>query len=104
MINYKEKSLAELTVIQTEVNEVIEQKKKEERYKTIKEIQAKMTEYGIDMSDLEAKAKKPKGEYVAKYRKDGNEWSGKGKRPRWFKEAAENGDDMSQYLVNRSES
>lgn len=102
MSNDQTVSLSDLKAQLADIQKKIEKKESEEKAQIIKDIRAKMTEYGIVISDLEAKAKKPKGEYIAKYRKDDNEWSGKGKRPRWFKEAVANGDDMNQYLVNRS--
>lgn len=50
----------------------------------ITEIREKIVVYGLTEKDLF-------GKVAAKYRHDGKEWSGRGKRPLWFQSAIDAG-------------
>jgi len=105
MSNNQEKSIQDLIAEREAIDKQIEQKQKEGKAKAIKDIKDMMDQYGITLSDLDGSPKKGKkniGVSVVKYQMGDNTWSGRGPKPKWFKDAVANGDNMDQYLVNRS--
>ncbi|MFC3338598.1 H-NS family nucleoid-associated regulatory protein [Paracandidimonas soli] len=76
--------------------------RQQEVAEVIKEIKAKMAEYGITTADLGASSKKAasKASPVVKYRgPNGEEWSGRGRSPVWMKEALEQGKSKEDFAV-----
>lgn len=68
----------------------------------IKEIKAKMAEYGITAADLGSSSKKStsKASPAVKYRgPNGETWSGRGRSPVWLKEALEQGKSKEDFAV-----
>lgn len=56
----------------------------EQKPQIIAEIRERIVMYGLTEKDLF-------GKVAAKYRHDGKEWSGRGKRPLWFQSAIDAG-------------
>jgi len=69
----------------------------------VAEIKARMAEYGITIDDLKTTSKAgTKGKAVkAKYRnpETGATWSGRGKPPKWIKEAEAEGKSRDAFLI-----
>lgn len=58
---------------------------------------------GLDTSGNEAKNKRP--DVAPKYRgPDGQEWSGRGKNPRWLTKAVESGSKLTDFTIDSSDS
>ncbi|WP_408580781.1 H-NS histone family protein [Burkholderia cepacia] len=71
----------------------------------IEEIKEKLTQYGLTTADLEprkkASGKKSSGHVAAKYRSPtGEEWSGRGRAPRWLTAAIEQGKKRRLLYLN----
>ncbi|MES2957708.1 MAG: H-NS histone family protein [Pseudomonadota bacterium] len=82
----------------------IAQTQREERQKAISQIRTLMTEYGLTMADLSARAEKKPGsgaKVAAKYRNKstGESWSGRGLQPRWLKAALGAGKKLTDFAV-----
>jgi DNA-binding protein H-NS len=90
MATYKE-----LLAQKLELDAQLKQLREAERGEVIAEIRQKMVDYEITVEDLvDTKAKrgaKRSGPVPAKYRdpQSGSTWSGRGKAPRWIKDAAD---------------
>lgn len=97
-------SIPELQRLLDQIPREIERRKKEEKNKLLKELEAKAAERGFSLSDLigETPAKKERAPVAAKYRHPSNPeltWSGRGRQPRWVAEFVQNGGQMAQLEI-----
>lgn len=98
MATYKElKAQAEVLMKQAEAA------RRAEIAAVVAEIQAKMKEYEITLTDLKGGAKKSKsrGAVAAKYRNPatGESWSGRGRVPKWLADELAKGRTRDEFLV-----
>lgn len=106
---------SELQVQIKQLQAQAEKVRKEELQIVIDDIKSKIDLYGITAKDLglsdslkhevKAEPKEPKKKLPAKYRNEetGEEWSGRGNKPKWLKDAIESGKVVSDFLVHTSE-
>jgi len=89
-----------------EINRKIEELTKQaealrvqESKQVVESIREQINLYGLTVEDLFGKPRK--GVTVAMRYRDGkgNEWSGRGKRPRWLAEALKNGASQDSFLI-----
>ncbi len=79
-----------------------EELRQQEITDVIRDIKAKMAQYGITAEDLAASGKKTlsKKPAVVKYRgPNGEEWSGRGRPPVWITEALDQGKSREDFVV-----
>lgn len=98
MATYQElKAQAEVLLKQAELA------RRAEIASVVKEIQARMKEYGITLDDLKGGAKKGKARaaVAAKYRNPatGESWSGRGRAPKWLAEEMAKGRSKEAFLI-----
>jgi DNA-binding protein H-NS len=98
--------LQELLARKEALEREIEQTKKQERAEAIAKVRSLMSEYGLSLADLSAKAaaKAPakSGAKVApKYRDKatGQTWSGRGLQPNWLKAALAAGRKIDDFRL-----
>ncbi|NTW09805.1 MAG: H-NS histone family protein [Chlorobiaceae bacterium] len=102
--------------IEAQIKELQEKKAKiqsQGKRKAIKEIKAKMAEYGITIDDLQVKLQekvsihkpaKEKVPSVVKYRKSESEtWVGRGPKPKWVKEIEAKGLNIEKFRVGTND-
>lgn len=87
-----------------EINEEMERLQNEAksvRAQLVDEILVAMKEYGITLADLGQHQNNRRDRKPAKYANPYGEgtWSGSGRRPKWFKEAIENGVSEEEMLI-----
>lgn len=87
-----------------EINEEMERLQNEAksvRAQLVDEILFAMKEYGITLADLGQHQNNRRDRKPAKYANPYGEgtWSGSGRRPKWFKEAIENGVSEEEMLI-----
>jgi len=101
-------SLQDLLDRKAALEKEIESTRRQERADAIAKVKVLMSQYGLTVSDLNAKgAAKPasggKGGKVAiKYRNaaTGDTWSGRGLQPKWLKAALAAGRKIEDFSVN----
>ena len=95
-------------VVQEEISRLQEEARKllaVERDKAIAEIKVKISEFSLTAKDLgltseRASLPQSKGTLPAKYRgPKGQEWSGRGRQPDWYKEALKEGKTSEDFLI-----
>lgn len=108
MVDISHLSVEELVELQSEIENLIIQKKSEVKNELIAEFRAKAESLGIDMSDLVPSLKKKtsskaKPKLPAKYRNTDNPqetWTGRGKKPTWLVKELENpGTELNDFEV-----
>jgi DNA-binding protein H-NS len=100
-------SLQDLLAKRAALEQEIEATQKRERQDAIAKVKALMSEYGLTVADLSAKAPGPKagvskGTKVApKYRNraTGETWSGRGLQPNWLKAAIASGKKLDDFAI-----
>lgn len=99
-------SLAELKNLLTLIPAEIKKREKDEKAKTLKELEAFAAERGFTLDELlggsAAKMKKEKGTVAVKYRHPTNAelaWTGRGRQPKWVAEFLANGGALEQLAV-----
>ena len=97
-------TVSELLAQKAALEQQIADAQKAERAEAIAKVRALMSEYGLTVADLTAKAaasKKAGAKVPAKYREaaTGNTWSGRGLQPRWLKEALASGKSLADFAV-----
>jgi len=99
-------SLAELKNLLTLIPAEIKKREKDEKAKTLKELEAFAAERGFTLDELlggsTAKVKKEKGTVAVKYRHPANAelaWTGRGRQPKWVAEFLANGWTLEQLAV-----
>jgi DNA-binding protein H-NS len=98
--------LQELLARKEALEREIEQTKKQERAEAIAKVRSLMSEYGLSLADLSAKAAskasaKPGAKVAPKYRDKatGQTWSGRGLQPNWLKAALAAGRKIEDFRV-----
>lgn len=98
-------SITELMAQKAAIEQQIAEARRTERADAIARVRALMSEHGLTVADLSAKAvanPKRTGMKVApKYRdaSTGNTWSGRGLHPKWLKEALATGRNLSDFAL-----
>ena len=97
-------NLSELLAQRNALDQQIEKTQREERQNAIGQIKTLMSEYGLSVADLSARAAKKTrsgAKVAAKYRNKatGDSWSGRGLQPRWLKAALATGKKLSDFAV-----
>ena len=98
-IDLSKHSLADLQVLQSDVEKAIADFESQAKIKALKEMQAIAKKHGLSIDDVVGrKGKKTKGKAKApaapKYRNPdnaGETWSGRGRQPAWYKAAIAKG-------------
>ncbi len=101
-------TIADIHAQIAELTAKAEQIRREKYREVLAEVQAKITTYEIIAGDLvfpDASGKTPKTKTVnkapVKYRdKDGNTWTGRGLKPKWLKQAIQNGATLESFAVD----
>lgn len=99
-------SLAQLKSLLTLIPAEIKKREKDEKAKTLKELEAFAAERGFSLDELlgsgAAKVKKEKGTVAVKYRHPQNAelaWTGRGRQPKWVAECLADGGTLEQLTV-----
>ena len=99
-------SLKDLIAQKEALEQQIEIAKKKDRGEAISKVRSLMSEYGLSIADLSAKAGSKAGsgkgnKVAAKYRNKatGDSWSGRGLQPKWLKAALAAGRKIEEFSV-----
>lgn len=96
-------SLKELIAQKEALERQIELTRQQDRSAAVEKVRALMSEYGLTVSDLSAKAPKKSGtgKVAAKYRNKatGDSWSGRGLQPKWLKAALAGGAKLQDFVI-----
>jgi DNA-binding protein H-NS len=93
-----------ITALETEERQII----KAQKQAVLKELQAKMAQFGITADDFssaskasgQGKERKPTKAAPIKYKgPNGEAWSGRGLMPKWLKAAKDEGRDIQEFAV-----
>lgn len=105
-------TIAEIEALIKELQEKKTKIQLQGKRNAIKEIKAKMAEYGIIVEDLQTKSPervgvtrkvKEKKPPVIKFRKSDSEtWAGRGPKPKWVKGIEAKGESIDKYRVDNS--
>ena len=103
-IDLNKLSLSELKQLQKEVQQAIEGFADRRQQDAIAALEARAQELGFKLADLVGmkKARKSSGPVKPKYRHPENPhvtWSGRGRQPRWFKDALASGSTAEALAV-----
>lgn len=109
-IDLKPLTLSELKVLKSRLDKVIERHGKQQRTKALSAIKAKAKSMGFSLDDLTsdktAKAKKTPAKKKApskiayRHPEDPNlTWAGRGARPKWLKDALDQGKAIEDFKV-----
>jgi DNA-binding protein H-NS len=94
-------SYRDLVARMAQLEAEIEKSRKAETATAIDDILQRMAEYGITLDDISQRAKqgvrRARARVMPKYRDpvSGEEWSGRGKAPRWIRDHA----DRARFLI-----
>lgn len=103
--------LQELLARKEALEREIEKTKKQERAEAIAKVRTLMSEYGLTLADLSAKAAaksprrkaatKPAAKVAPKFRDNatGQTWSGRGLQPNWLKAALAGGRTIDEFRI-----
>ncbi|MBV8502667.1 MAG: H-NS histone family protein [Paucibacter sp.] len=96
-------SLKDLLAQRAALDAQIAQTKDKERGEAVAKIKTLMSEYGLTVADLSARASKAgkTSKVAAKYRNKatGETWSGRGLQPKWLKAAIGGGAKLEDFHV-----
>ncbi len=99
-------TLAQLKDLLNHIPAEIKRREKDEKAKTLRDLEALAAERGFSLSDLlgdgSSKTKKEKGTVAVKYRHPQNSelaWTGRGRQPKWVVEFFANGGSLDQLAV-----
>ncbi|MEM6496263.1 MAG: H-NS histone family protein, partial [Pseudomonadota bacterium] len=101
--------LAELQTLSSDVDAALAAQEQTARATALKEVEAAAKAHGFTLTDLTGSSQsKPRAKRKAaapaapKYQHPENAsltWSGRGRQPRWFKEAVDGGASPDQFLI-----
>jgi DNA-binding protein H-NS len=99
-------SLEELTSLKADVDKAIQNYETRKRNEALAAAEAAAQAAGYSLSDLMAGSRlgKKKTASPPKYQHPENPeltWSGRGRQPRWLKEAVEAGQAQEEFLINK---
>lgn len=98
-------SIPELQELQKKVEQQLKSRQQKEREAAIEEIYNIAHRHGMTLKDLvnkSALAKKSTGKVAVQYRNPDDasqEWTGRGRQPKWVKEALESGKTMDNFRI-----
>ncbi|WP_323779531.1 MULTISPECIES: H-NS histone family protein [Leisingera] len=96
-------SSAELKQLQTDLENVLEARQKEDLRAAYLAAEKAVGEYGFSLEEVFPSAvKRPKGKAVPKYRNPGNPeqtWTGRGRKPKWVNEVLQAGADPADLEI-----
>jgi len=96
-------TLKDLLAQRAALDAQINQTKDRERSEAVAKIKTLMSEYGLSIADLSARAPKvgKTAKVAAKYRNKatGETWSGRGLQPKWLKAAISGGAKLEDFHV-----
>lgn len=94
--------MTDLIQAEKDIKKAIEEKKKNEKKKFIDEFKVKAASLGIPLDQIIKDLNGNKTATVPKYRNPENSnktWTGKGRRPGWYKKCIENGINEADLLI-----
>lgn len=100
-LNLEKMSHKELLQLKTDVEKEIKNAEKRAMREARAAAEKAVAEFGLTLDDVTGKAP-AKPAAVAKYRNPENSadtWTGRGRKPRWFSEAIENGADPADLEI-----
>lgn len=103
-------SVAELIAKKAEIEKMIADAQREEKSSAIAQVKALMAQHGLSLSDLTTRAPagprrsggpRAGGKVAAKYRDpaSGREWTGRGLKPTWLREALATGKTLQDFAI-----
>lgn len=96
-------SLKDLLAQRAALEQQIAETQERERSDAIAKVKSLMSEYGLNVADLTARAPKAAkaSKVAAKYRNQatGETWSGRGLQPKWLKAAIANGAKLDEFVI-----
>lgn len=98
-------NIQDLLAQKASLEKQIEAARKQARVEAVAKVKALMTEYGLSISDLNAKSPgrtgTKGGKVAAKYCNSatGDTWSGRGLQPKWLKAALGSGRKLEDFAV-----
>ncbi|MDJ1015111.1 MAG: H-NS histone family protein [Paracoccaceae bacterium] len=103
-VNLSKMSLAELKSLQKDVAKAIQGFEKRKRDDAMKALQAVAKEHGMTLDQIVSGGggKKKRAGAPAKYRNPANAgetWSGRGRQPKWYKDAVKGGASPDSMLI-----
>lgn len=108
-INLSKFSIAELKSLRDEVDQALDAQAAAAKTQALADAEAAAKSFGFALSDLVGpakaktrKARTSKAPVAPKYQHPENPsltWSGRGRQPRWFKEAVDAGASPDQFLI-----
>jgi DNA-binding protein H-NS len=101
-IDLSKLSLPELYTLEKQIKQEIPRRQSEERANTLAALKQMAAERGFNLNDLIGGSSKggPRGPVSAKYRSvDGQEWSGRGRKPGWVVSHLEQGGKLEDLAV-----
>lgn len=101
-INLEKLSLEELKELEKDVSKAIKSFEQRRKKEALAAVEAAAREFGFSLSELNGLKTKPAKATAVKYRHPENPsltWSGRGRKPVWFKEAVESGKTEEELLI-----
>lgn len=103
-VNLAKLSDSELVKLQKDVGKALASRDEQKRKDALEAARAEAKKHGFNLQDLvgPAKGSKPKSALPPKYRHPENPevtWSGRGRQPRWIKEALEQGKSLDGFAI-----
>jgi len=99
-------SLHDLRALEKELPKQIERVEREQRRLAFEEIEKKAAEVGLSKADLRSRyggsvaaAKSAKLTTIYRHPETGEEWAGRGRRPRWVNEFEAQGGDLTSIEI-----
>jgi DNA-binding protein H-NS len=103
MTDLSRMSLEELRALEKDVARAIKTFEENRKKEAIAAAEAAAREFGFSLSELNASAPKKKTGLPPKYRHPENlalTWSGRGRKPAWFKEAVDSGTSEEELRID----
>ena len=95
-------SREELLQLRKDVDKALKDFETRRKQEAAAALEAKAKEMGFTLAELTGTSKRRKTATPAKYRHPENPeltWSGRGRQPRWIKEALDNGQSLDDFLI-----
>lgn len=95
---------AELVELGKRVDKAISTYDKRKRQEAMAAAEAAAREYGLSLADLTSAPGKARTVHPPRYRHPENPemtWSGRGRQPRWIKDALNEGRSMDEFLIQK---
>lgn len=95
-------SLTELKSLYNKVGKAIDTYEERRRKEALAAAEATAKEFGFSLTEIVAQAKKPAAARSPKYQHPEDPdltWSGRGRKPQWFKDAEDSGTPVDDLLI-----